>query len=221
MTDRPRAIAEAIVCAMAYSDQQSAELLHCAKVFQKAHESAPGGFSLEIGTRCGGSAVLFLKLIEVLYAAEARPMLLTVDPYGLKPYLERPGDVDDVWRPYADVHYLQAKKVLAPYPNHAHFLMESGAFLRQLAGLEIWERGVKRTVHGAITFAFLDGNHDTGTVTDELERLWSGWMNPKGTVLIDNVDKDPGLLPALEKTWTIDSLHVNPTSGVTQAVVKR
>src|SRR5437867_1523539 len=68
------------------SDMTEEALCFYASEFWKAHERAPGGMSLEIGTREGGSAVVALRILDELYALDRRPMLITVDPYGNRPY---------------------------------------------------------------------------------------------------------------------------------------
>jgi hypothetical protein len=51
---------------------------------------------VEIGTREGGSALLMLRMLDAVYPPGARrPLLLTVDPYGMRPYEGAPFSYDD------------------------------------------------------------------------------------------------------------------------------
>ena len=56
---------------------------------------------------------------------------------------------------------------------------------------------------GNVTFALLDGEHDVGTILNELAALWPAWMHPKGRVVVDNTDKDPLTWPSLKKHWRL------------------
>jgi Methyltransferase domain len=135
---------------------------------------------LEIGTRSGGSALLILRLLDLVYPRPARPpFVLTVDPYGSLPYAGAPYQYDDR-------HYRAMKKALAPYPNHVHYMMDSELFLRQLAHLYLW-RGGARLRLDRFSLVYLDGSHDPNVVWSEVESLLPRII-PGGFLIIDDTD---------------------------------
>lgn len=202
------------------SDRGEVGLRAFARAFIEAHQLNHGELSVEVGTRNGGSAILFLGLLIHLYPEQHRPCLFTVDPYGSKPY--NGGDVQGV-SIYSDVNYVAQKQLLAPFPNHSHFQMCSVDFFDRLHGLPYWRPGnrtaaanrsddgspvsvpigEKRTA-GNLAFALLDGEHDSETIGLELFKLWQRWMSANGVVVVDNVDCDPGTLPMLMKWFQAD-----------------
>lgn len=197
--------------AASHSDQRPEELVNCIAVFKRAHARVPGGLSVEVGTRLGGSTYLFLRFLEDMYPEESRPPLWSVDPYGGKVYAG--GDPEDDKRvhraPYNDDHYFVAKKLLAPFSNHSHFRLTSGDFFDRLHGASYWERGVEKNAAG-LAFCFLDGEHSARAVLCELQVLYElhpphRWMHERGLVLVDNIDKDPALMPEIEKLYEIES----------------
>ena len=150
-------------------------------VFEMAHAAAPGGISLEVGTRAGGTALLFLKSLERMY--EKPPLLVTVDPYGEKPWSV--GVIDPLNYKYGDEHYLTAKKLLAPYANHIHFNLLSEDFWR-LEGVPVWRAGTSTSLTD-LTFAFLDGDHSPYAVMVDAIHVVKN-LRKGGLLLIDNVD---------------------------------
>lgn len=223
-------IDEIVRLAADHSDRDIAGLTFWAEAFVSAHTAAPFGLSIEIGSREGGGSLMFLKLIEMLYPSETlRPMLFTVDPYGFKP--PDHAQVGDVFGFYGHGAYVAQKKLLADYPNHAHFLLPSTTFLQRLRGAPYWVPGAERkptkltrpsggaaeewvsvpvgeqqTIDRA-TFVLLDGDHAAATVAAELELLW--WsprlMHPQGVVVVDDVDHDPATLPHIAVNYVIGS----------------
>lgn len=199
-----------------HTDQLMENFLHAAHVFCRAHAAKPDGVSIEIGTRRGGSALLFLRLLEILYPARQRPPLLTVDPYGRKRYL---GGDSSVTAMYGDEDYLASKALLAPFPNHGHFLMTSHEFFARMRGVLLWQDcGVQdgkvyhavRTLGVGTTFVFLDGDHSWEAIEGELDLIFPepasmdmagpGWGSP--VVLVDNVThKDPRTPELLMRDW--------------------
>lgn len=166
------------------------------QVFTLAHVATPGGVSLEVGTRAGGSALMFLQTLKVMY--EEPPLLVTVDPYGEKPYPR--GVIDPLEYKYGDDYYLTAKKLLAPFPNHLHFNIRSEDFWK-LKDVPVWRDGSARSLTD-LTFAFLDGDHSPhAIVVDSANALQA--MRPGGILLIDNVD------------WTL-----NDVTGVIQTMAR-
>src|SRR6185369_7825183 len=119
----PAEITPYALTAAQYSDGDADKLTKLGHILSLAHILSPGGPSLEIGTRCGGSALLSLQILDLMYGPFPPPPLFTVDPYGWKPY--QTGDAGVIPGCYGDQEYLTAKRLLAPFPNHAHFLMAS------------------------------------------------------------------------------------------------
>lgn len=191
---------EQAVCveiAQAYSDQDPRCLARLAELFIEAHHAAPGGLSIELGTRKGGSAVLFLQLLLRLYPAEKQPMLFTVDPYGLKPY--DGGDCVVATGLYGDEEYLAAKSVLRGYPNHAHFLMESSLFLTRMWGLRFYRDGKLHLLKDA-SFIFHDADHSPRAILEDVDAVGFGasWIDSKGLLVVDNVHANPKTADVLQ-----------------------
>lgn len=193
-----------------HSDRGRDGLMDFALAFLEAHRQVPYGLSVEVGTRNGGSALLFLSLLSWLYPISHRPCLFTVDPYGSKPY--NGGDVSGV-PIYTDMNYIMMKKLLAPWPNHSHYFMRSEDFFTRLHHLPYWRPGVStmrlqsaidnspvsapigdRFEAKDLAFCLLDGEHDALTIDIELTMLFSKrspWMAKRGIAVVDNVNVDP------------------------------
>jgi len=190
-----------------YSFGDPQRITDWAALFVDAHQAAPGGLSIEIGTWRGGTALVFLRLLERLYPVETRPMLFTVDPYGDRPYNGGDGSA----RPalYGNQDYLVMKRLLARFANHAHFYMESAQFLG--APPRYWWQGWQQHCDGA-SFVLVDGEHDAESIARDVDVLrWR--MAPGGIMVIDNVDNDPVTL--------IELNQIAPTLMVKQARLKR
>lgn len=181
---------ELLATARRASDMAPDQLTFLADVFQEAHERTVGGLSIEVGTRKGGSAWLMLSMLREMYDDATRPMLLTVDPYGDKPYLGgdevAPGGAGvGLYGPHV---YRAARHWLAEFPEHAHYYMTSETFFQRLLGSEYHLRGEAREIDD-LAFVLLDGDHTAEAIVTEL-----GWtmahMQPGGIILIDNADKD-------------------------------
>ena len=135
---------------------------------------------LEIGTRSGGSALLILRILDLVYTRSMRrPLVLTVDPYGSRPYEGAPSEYDDR-------HYRAMKRNLARYPNHIHYMMDSELFLSQLDHLYIWRYG-SRVPLDHFSLVYLDGSHDPGVVWTEIECLLRRII-PGGFLIVDDTD---------------------------------
>jgi len=135
---------------------------------------------LEIGTRAGGSALLMLRVLDAVYPSTARkPLVLTVDPYGTRPYEGAPFIYDDR-------HYGAMKRALARYPNHIHYMMDSELFLDLLDRLYLWREGVKRPLD-RFSLVYLDGSHDAAIVWREIECLLPRIV-PGGALIVDDTD---------------------------------
>ncbi len=107
------------------------------------------------------------------------PLVLTVDPYGSRPYEGAPFEYDDR-------HYRAMKRNLARYPNHIHYMMDSELFLSQLDHLYVWRHG-SRVPFDHVSLVYLDGSHDPGVVWTEIECLL-GRIIPGGFLIVDDTD---------------------------------
>lgn len=150
-------------------------------VFREAHRNSPGGVSLEIGTRAGGTALMFLRALEEMY--DDPPHLLTVDPYGEKPYPK--GTIDGTDYRYGGEFYVRSKSILAQFSNHAHFLMRSEDFWA-LTHIPLWRGGMTQQM-GDLSFVFLDGDHAPPAVIADAAMAMR-FLRPGGVVLIDNIN---------------------------------
>jgi hypothetical protein len=222
--------------ASASSDRGLAGLELWGESFIAAHIACPGGLSIEVGTRAGGSAYLFARLLELLYPEEShRPQLWTVDPYGNKPY-------DDGARCkgapiYSDGVYGYAKRVLAGFDHHHHWYMTSADFFERIHGLTYWSianAGVLYAANNVLTgeelllpigeerrasaasFILLDGDHSAAAIENEISAiLWRGWLASGGFIVIDNIDADPATAQVLARCEArFERLRGSPESAV-------
>lgn len=180
-----------------YSDMRAEQLMFVGQQLIMAHEAAPGRISIEVGTRKGGSALLLLQVLMRLYRPPF-PLLVSVDPYGGKPY--HGGDAI-VPMLYGDDTYTEMRQRLASWPFHVHFKLTSLVFARQLLGQEIWSQGRSQLLTD-LAFVLLDGEHDLETVRAELS-YFKPVMAKGGRIVIDNIDKDPNLLDYCDRTSDI------------------
>ena len=156
-----------------HSDCPVEVLEQYARLFVKVMLRNPQGNVLEIGTRDGGSAKLWLDLLAHL---DSLRFVMTVDPYGLKPYEGVPM--------YGHYTYVSAKQLLSPYANHAHFLGTSFSFFDRMTGWCYWD--AEEYPLAPLAFAFLDGDHSWEVVRTEVDTLAHGWMTSRGAILVDN-----------------------------------
>lgn len=184
-------IRAAVAEAQPYSFGDPQRITEWAELFVEAHDRAPGGLSLEIGTWRGATAFVFCRLLERLYPPETRPMLFTVDPYGDKPY--NGGDGPERPALYGNSDYVIMKKLLARFPHHAHFYMTSEAFFARRE-TPYWWNGQPHEVD-RVTFALIDGEHDADSIRDDIADV-DRVLAPDGTIVADNVDNDQRLLSA-------------------------
>jgi hypothetical protein len=162
------------------SDTRTQYLLALARCVVLAPSSADPPPLLEIGTRSGGSALLMLRLLDLVYpAGTRRPLVLTVDPYGTRPYEGAPFVYDDR-------HYLAMKRHLSRYPNHIHYMMDSELFLSLLDQLYLWVDATRRPL-STFLLVYLDGSHDPDVVWSEIERLLPRVV-PGGFLIVDDTD---------------------------------
>ncbi len=162
------------------SDTRTQYLLELARAVAGLPRSDDPPPLLEIGTRSGGSALLMLRILGLVYpAGTRRPLVLTVDPYGTRPYEGAPFVYDDR-------HYLAMKRALASHPNHIHYMMDSELFLTLLDQLYLWIDGERRPI-SKFSLVYLDGSHDPEVVWGEIERLLPRVV-PGGFLVVDDTD---------------------------------
>lgn len=201
-------VKQAVDVADKASDRGRRGLEAWAQDFITAHRTAPDGLTIEVGTRIGGSALLWGMLLESMYGEENPPPLWTVDPYGGKPYVG--GDVGELEVPiYGPDVYLAMKHNLVEAQYHAHFLMESHDFFgMRFAYWRLGDRRAqvvnaadgkphelrvgesRRAGEGSASFILLDGEHSARAIVRDLRGAWP-WLKTGGRVVIDNVDTDP------------------------------
>lgn len=193
----PSNINTLIKLAAKYSDNGANGLKELALRFFDAHQSAPGGLSLEVGTREGGGAWLMAKLLEHIYVERKDtpiPMLITVDPYGSKPYKAGPRvSAYD----YGDQYYIASKQLLSPFNFHTHFLLRDVDFLDRVVGLPYWRLG-QPYMFTNFSYVMLDGEHDTPSIEIAIEKLMPHMLS-KSIIHIDNIKLDKRTRPMLEK----------------------
>ncbi len=158
---------------------------------------------LEVGTDYGGSALLFL---DALAQTKADTFLVTVDPWGFKPY--------PTGQPiYGDNRQEFALSLLAAWARSLHvrwhhFKMNSVDFLEHVQHLGCWYNGKHMPYEWGMVF--LDGEHIWDTVRKEVETLN---MAPGGHIIIDNAmhtQLDGSDLPTLlHQNYKGEMFHYN------------
>lgn len=201
----PETIRAVVREAAPHSDDPAWLLEWYAEQFVRAYAQAPLGHALEVGARAGGSAYVWLRLLEELYGAEGAPTLFTVDPYGQRPYHD--GAVHGRYTYGPDLYRAQ-KQLLAPFANHVHFHMTSREFLTIVTtpkfALRYWRNGSPRPYRG-FSWVYLDGEHDLASVAMELRFIYEtpDFLAPGGLVCVDNVDWDPAMKPFLRDAFDV------------------
>ncbi|MEQ8425298.1 MAG: class I SAM-dependent methyltransferase [Cyclobacteriaceae bacterium] len=153
------------------------ELARCVASCPVQEDPAP---ILEVGTRSGGSALLILKMLKSIYPkGKTLPYVLTIDPYGMRPYEGEPFIYDER-------HYGQAKRNLVSYTNHIHYMMDSELFLKLIDQLYIWDKAQRAKID-RFTLVYLDGSHDPDIVWSEMTQLLP-MIIPGGYLIIDDTD---------------------------------
>ena len=153
-----------------------------------ALREAHGGI-LEIGTHRGASALVFMEAIRV---SKKDTFLITVDPFGDRPY---PGSHclygDDAQR---EAMVVLSSNALSKKINWHHYKMASfdfSAFVAyrsmssQVPRPDFWYGASPRQFR--FSLIFLDGEHIWETVLEEINAFWS-CLNPKGLIIIDNAN---------------------------------
>lgn len=151
------------------------------QVVENAMRLAPKGIFLEIGTRAGGTAIMALR-------ANGSEMLISVDPYGSKPYIDTNGIApfiypDEMYR--STLHKL-SKEAVDTEKTFIHFKMPSQEYMTK--NLNMWILGKEIRTHDLkYSYVLLDGEHNDKTVSEEIS-FFSSRMVRGGVLLIDNVD---------------------------------
>lgn len=176
------------------------ELARCVANCPVQDDPAP---ILEIGTRSGGSALLMLRIIDAIYnKSDAKPYVLTIDPYGMRPYEGEPFVYDAK-------HYGEMKQNLNSYTNHVHYMMDSELFLSLMDKLYIWDKAERAKID-RFTLVYLDGSHDPDIVWAEMQQLLPKVI-PGGYLIIDDTDWFDGevkkRLDRLEETISYTIRH--------------
>lgn len=147
-------------------------------------EQAPQGFFLEVGTRMGGTAILALD-------APNCNTLISIDPYGSKPYQD-PREAN-MLAPfvYPDQMYLSTMQRLYSHAlevnkNFVHFKIPSQEYIKH--DIKMWFDGFEYDKSNTkFAYVLLDGEHNDETVKLEID-FFSKHMIDKGILLVDNID---------------------------------
>jgi hypothetical protein len=134
---------------------------------------------LEIGTRCGGTSLLFLKAI--LDSNKKERFLITVDPFGEMPYEKKPNNYgEDLYRTsmYKISEYCFNNKL-----NHAHFRLTSIQFFHTWKLFKFWHNG--KLMEKEFSFIYFDGDHSDNVVNKELY-LYYQFIIEQGVFCIDD-----------------------------------
>jgi hypothetical protein len=199
-----------------HSDTHPEFLLEIARCVARLPAESSCAPLLEIGTRSGGSALLMLRVLEALYGKRRPPAVITVDPYGSRPY----EGADWV---YDDRHYGKMKRNLAHFTNHIHYMMDSELFLRELDRLYVWSDGTRHPL-SRFSLAYLDGSHDPDIVWSEVSALLPRVV-PGGFLIVDDTEwfdfTVRKRLDASAAAWGVSLRHTEKQSIIeVPAVVK-
>ena len=178
---------------------------HC--VIQRLHECIMKYDSpvLEIGTRLGGSAIAFLKTMEM---AEKKNWLYTVDPYAGLPYCVGEQVVIDK-QMYPDEFYRRAMRSISDKAwewgmNWHHFRMKSGDFMDYMYDNFTQYTDDKVSKFDKFCFVFCDGDHHIDTMLQEVE-FFMPRLEDEGMLILDDTHfiKDE-LVKALEPEYNLE-----------------
>jgi len=156
------------------------------KVAEEACTEGPEqAFAVEVGTRAGGSA---LTILDAIREADKNQWLITVDPYGNKPYLSVNSVLKDM---YPDNFYREAMKHLSNYceefgTNWTHYKMKSLEWIKHWPNIEFWAD--EKILEPKIFFLHLDGDHTTSVVKQEIEDFWP-YLTDNAVICIDDADQ--------------------------------
>lgn len=158
--------------------------IFCKYVSQAANQTPVDALFVEIGSYRGGSA---LHILNIIRQTDKRRFLITIDPYGAKPFT-----VGEEIRPdaiYDEKIYRDAMAVLSGYSlhhelNHVHYRMTSDDFMRVWESIDFYFEGKK--IEKKYGFVYIDGDHNPLQVNREIEyfvpRLVKG-----GIIALDDI----------------------------------
>lgn len=161
---------------------QNIEFLY-KKALEKAKELPEYIPFLEVGTRAGGTALAFLFAIRE--SGKKKRPLITIDPYGHKPYLR---GKEILYTSYGENFYRQAMYVLSKFCldnnlKHQHWRLTSLDYMKIRDQVNIWYE--ERLLENTYGFIYLDGDHEENTVATELN-YFCPKMCLNGLVVIDD-----------------------------------
>lgn len=141
-------------------------------------------FLAEVGTADGTSALWELK---ALAENKSSRWLLTIDPYGGKPY--RIQDALYSSFDYDEKKHRNAMQKISNFAaenelNHTHFQMRSQDFIKTFPQIEFWSAG-KMYKDPKYCFAFLDGEHAYEPIFEEIEFFYPR-MPVGGVIVVDD-----------------------------------
>lgn len=149
------------------------------KVFDAVNSFSSKYSILEIGTRSGGTSLLFLKAIKE--SDKKGTFLVTVDPHGEMFYRGR-GDN------YGENYYRTAMYNLSNYCfkndlNHIHYRLTSFQFFDVWNSCDFWYK--EKEINKKFKFIYFDGDHSDEVVKKEL-KLFYPLLIEKGLFCIDD-----------------------------------
>lgn len=170
-----------------YSDHSAGFQYLYDRVLEVAKNLPEGIPFLELGTRAGGTALLFLLAIKD--SGINRP-LITVDPYGLKLFKTGPDTSYDYghgeeFQREASLHL--SKFCFENKLSCWQYRLLDTDFMKIWESIEIWYQG--KLLEKQFGFVYLDAEHDVDTVNMQLD-----WFKPRmyqnGLIVIDDVVND-------------------------------
>ena len=142
-------------------------------------ETGTQGNVLEIGTHQGGSAIALMSLVP-----DNEHFIVTVDPWGRKPYYGGSEYDDDIQRLALET---LASASLRHGINWHHFKMSGIDFMKLSSREELqpWYAGAQRL--NRFSTIFLDGDHNIDVVLSEFEEAIK-LTEYGGVIFIDNIN---------------------------------
>lgn len=151
------------------------------EVVKAALELSPKGIFLEIGTRAGGTALMALN-------APQSEILISIDPYGSKPYIDTNGVAPFIYpdEMYRSTLFKLSKYAVEKNKTFIQFKLASQEYMAK--SLNLWLLGNECSTHDIkYSYVLLDGEHNDKTVSEEIE-FFSTRMATGGVLLVDNTD---------------------------------
>ncbi len=169
---------------------------------------AANGNILEIGTDRGGSALVFM---QALFDRDKKHYLVTVDPWGNKPYPRSDGCYGDDRERAAMLLMAQAG---AEYNiRWCHYRMTAHDFFAHVQQLGYWHD--RALLEYRWSLVFLDGEHIFDSVEKEVKAVLP-FMKCGGVIIIDNANhggQDRDKLIKLAESCATDYSFINYSDG--------